>query len=105
MINKRFKKIGKLSKPYYTQHNEQTIDNRKGKIRTKIEKDIGGDEPYDLYRMISDQADRIDVLESIIKRLDPDCTLEPRLDVGDTTDVYNKVNSRMIEINDIVKEV
>jgi|SRR6056297_198644 len=104
MINKKFKKIGKLSKPYYTQNNEQIIDNRKGRIRTKIEKNIGGNEPYDVYRMISDQADRIDVLESIIKKLDPDCDLKPILDVNQTTNVYNKVNNRMTEINNIVKE-
>ena len=105
MIFKRFRKTGKISKPYYTQNNEQPISNLLGKLRKKIESEVGGEKPYDVYRMVSDQAKRINVLESIIKKLDPSCVLEPKLDIGDATDVYKQVDKRMNDINKILDEV
>jgi len=104
MIFKRFRKTGKISKPYYTQNNEQPIDNKLGKLRKKIESDIGGDKPYDIYRMLADQAQRIDVLEAIVKQLQPKSCLEPKLDIGDATDVYIDVNDRMKKINKILDD-
>jgi len=103
MIVKRFNKVGRVSKPYYTQNNEQEIDMELGTIRKKIESQINGDKPYDVYNMIADQSKRIDVLESIIKRLDPSCILEPRLDIGDATDVYIGVSNRMNQITNILQ--
>lgn len=103
MIVKRFNKVGKVSKPYYTQNNEQEIDLELGTIRKKIES-INGDKPYDVYNMIADQSKRIDVLEAIIKKLDPSCILEPRLDIGDATDVYIIVSERMNQISDILSK-
>jgi hypothetical protein len=102
MILKKFKRIGQIAKPYYTQNNEQVLDLALGKLRAKIESEIGGEKPYDLYRMIADQAKRIDVLEALIKKLDPTCVLEPSLDVGDATDVYKKVKERMDGISKII---
>jgi len=102
MITKRFNRIGKISKPYYTQNNEQVIDTELGEKRKAIETLIGGDEPYDVYKMISDQSKRIDVLESIIKKLDKNTFLEPRLDIGDALNVYNIVNERMKEISKLL---
>jgi hypothetical protein len=104
MINRKYKKIGKLSKPYYTQNNEQTIDTRLGKIRYNIEKNIGGDKPYDIYRIISDLADRISILETIVKKIDPDCDLDPIFNDNDIKSVYEKTNNRLKEINKIIKE-
>jgi len=37
MIVKRFNKVGRVSKPYYTQNNEQEISLELGDIRKKIE--------------------------------------------------------------------
>ena len=104
MINRKYKKIGKLSKPYYTQNNEQIIDNRIGKIRHNIEKNIGRNEPYDVYRMISDLTDRINILETVIKKLDPECKLDPIFNDEDVKSVYEKTNNRLKEINKIIKE-
>jgi len=53
--------------------------------------------------MIADQSKRIDVLEAIIKKLDPSCVLEPKLDIGDATNVYYEVNDRMNQITDILQ--
>ena len=103
MIVKRFNKVGRVSKPYYTQNNEQEISLELGDIRKKIESKINGDKPYDIYNMIADQSKRIDVLEAIIKKLDPSCVLEPKLDIGDATNVYYEVNDRMKQITDILQ--
>ena len=105
MIVKRFKKIGKLSKPYYTQNNEQVINYGLGKIRRTIESKVGGKEPYDIYKIIADQAKRIDVLEALIKKLEPDSCLEPKLDIGKATEIYMDVNKRQKEISDILNKV
>ncbi len=105
MIIKKLKKVGKIFKPYYSQNNEQVLSTTLGMLRKKIEKDVGGKEPYDTYRMIKDQSERIDVLEAIIKKIDPQCNLDPILDIGDATEVYQKVNSRMKKIAKILKEV
>jgi len=104
MINRKYKKIGKLSKPYYTQNNEQAIDNRLGKIRRDIEKSVGGDAPYDVYRMVSDLADRVNILETIIKKIDPECDLDPIFNDDDVKSVYKKTNNRLKEINEIIKK-
>jgi len=102
MIVKRFNRVGKISRPYYTQNNQQIINTELGKVRKKIEMEIGGTEPYDIYNMIADQAKRIDVLETIIKELNPLCLLNPRLDVDTATSIYNNVNKRMNDINNIL---
>ena len=101
MIFKKTKKLGKISKPYYTQNNEQLLNDNIGALRKAIES-ISGNEPYDVHKMISDQSKRIDVLESIIKKIDPSCILEPKLDIGEASSVYHKVLKRMKEINNIL---
>lgn len=104
MIVKRFKKIGDVSTPYYTQNNEEEIDSRLGKIRKSIEANVIDDEKYDLYRMIADQSKRIDVLEAIVKSLAPGCLLEPSVNLNDASVIakYNEVNDRMKRINEIL---
>jgi len=103
MIVKRFEKIGKISKPYFTQHNEERVDNKLGKLRKKIEDEIGGETPYDLYHMIADQAKRIDVLESIIKKLDPKCVLKPKYSVTKSKKLYADVSDRINKLSDIIE--
>lgn len=103
MIVKRFEKVGKISKPYFTQHNEERVDNELGKLRKKIE-DIIGDTPYDVYHMVADQAKRIDVLESIIKKLDPKCILKPKYSVTKSKKIYTDVNDRMKKISEVLEE-
>jgi len=102
MIVKKFKRIGKLSKPYYTQNNEQVISEGLGKKRKRIESEVG-DKPYDIYMQLADQAKRIDVLEAIIKKMDSTVCLEPKLDIGDATKVYIDVNERQKQISKILE--
>jgi len=56
-----------------------------------------------LQRQLADQAKRIDVLEAIIKKLEPTSCLDPKLDIGDATEVYMDVNERQKQISEILE--
>ena len=104
MIKKKFKKIGKISKPYYTQNNDQEVDQKLGKLRKRIQDEVGNDpKPYDVYDMVTDQAKRIDVLEMLVKQLLPDSFLDPK--IQNVEEVYKKVSERQNQISQIIKEV
>lgn len=104
MIVKRFNKIGRVSKPYYTQNNEQILENKLGRIRKRIEIEVDDTKLYDVYDMVSDQAKRIDILETIIKQIKPDCVLTPKMTEDEASISYYKIKNRMNIIDNILKE-